>query len=130
MADVVTSLGVLLGVILVVITGILVADAGIAALAERVGASVRVRTLPTGGRTAISRLIALQGPHQQIAEVIDRLTCLTCGRKPTHVDIARNSPSPACIPLVWPNTSSGRQRQGRPAFRCNRWLFLAGIPTG
>src|SRR4051812_32271532 len=61
------------------------------------------------GRTPISRLIALQGPHQQIAEVIDRLTCLTCGGKPTHVDIARNSPSPARIPLVWPNTPSGRQ---------------------
>ena len=56
------------------------------------------------GRTLISRLIALQGPHQQIAEAIERLTCLPCGRKPTHVDIARTSPSPACIPLIWPNT--------------------------
>ena len=61
------------------------------------------------GRTLISRLIALQGPHQQIAQAIERLTCRTCGRKPTHIDIARNSPTPARIPLVWPNTPSGRQ---------------------
>ena len=52
---------------------------------------VRVRTLPTEWRTPISKLSALQGPHQQIAEVIDRLTCSTCGRKPTHGNIARNS---------------------------------------
>lgn len=44
--------------------------------AEGVGALVRVRTLPTEWRTPISKLSALQGPHQQIAEVIDRLTCL------------------------------------------------------
>ena len=59
--------------------------------AEGVGALVRVRTLPTEWRTPISKLSALQGPHQQIAEVIDRLTCSTCGRKPTHGNIARNS---------------------------------------
>src|ERR1700755_2253898 len=62
-------------------------------------------------RTPISRLSALQGPHQQIAQVIDRLTCRTCGRNPTLVDITRNSPSPARIPLVWPNIPPGQQRR-------------------
>jgi hypothetical protein len=56
----------------------------------------------------LAKFATLVGPHQPIEWLLERLTCSTCGRKATRVDLARQRPSRACVPLIWPDTPSGQ----------------------
>jgi hypothetical protein len=59
----------------------------------------------------LDRLIALHGAHRLISEFAERLTCRTCGLRPTWVDLVDQASLPQRIPVIWPNDPTGKRRR-------------------
>jgi hypothetical protein len=67
--------------------------------------SVRCVECGLGERLPVAEQIARHGAHHLLTEVIEKLTCRSCGRKVASVELVNGAVPPQKIPLVWPDKS-------------------------